>query len=110
MSNILERLSAMESDLRSMKWAIGLGVAVLVAVLSFSFARMGSIEERIGGLESAVGALPAAINQNLMELNRTLADSITATRAVAQQPQVIVIERLQDGGQAQRTVPAIDQR
>lgn len=101
--NISERLSHLEGGLGTLKWSAAIvssvlvgGMALLLGAIGILLSMMLDLQSQFGDISARVDALPGEINQNLMELNRTLADAITAARS-SEQPTVIVI----DPGQSQ---------
>lgn len=76
------RMANLEGEVREQfRWTIGtvLGsslalLALMVALFLYTVGRLDTVQEQ-------VSALPDQINRNLLELNRTLSDSITAARA-----------------------------
>lgn len=90
------RLSRMEGGWTIFQVASGIVTAVMVGgmglLLAVQLSTQSNVKDLAGqvdGLSSQVEALPGKINSNLMELNRTLATAITASKN--QTPQVILV-------------------
>ncbi len=97
--NIGERLASLEGGTSTLKWAAGFVSSALLGAMALLLGGMGwlvvqsfELQSSVDALGTRMDALPAEINANLLELNRTLADSITAARS-SEQPSVIVIDR-----------------
>ena len=73
-------------------WALALFAAIVVAGFAHLSTRIDRVDDKLGALSENVAALPDRINANLLELNRTLAESITAARSAEQPPAPIVIQ------------------
>jgi hypothetical protein len=101
MSTPVERIARLEGGTETLKWAVGAVSAAFIAVAAIiiglqtvTISRVSELDTKLGNVEAQMRALPDQINRNLLELNRTLSQAITATQArqtPAQQPTVIVV-------------------
>ena len=90
------RLAKLESDVSSFRWMLGLVPAIfalVAAILIGGFAFLGvqvtRMDGRVSTISTDVQSLPQKINSNLLDLTRTLADAITASKQAP--PQVLMI-------------------
>jgi hypothetical protein len=88
------RLATIETEQRGhLRWTmlIAIGLASLFAVgFGIMMVRIDRAEDKISRVETSVLELPGKISQNLMQLNQTLLQAITATNN-QKSPQIIVI-------------------
>lgn len=101
---IRERIARLEGGQTALFASVAVVSAVLLGAMGLLLSMMLDLQSQFRDLGDRVNALPGEINQNLMELNRTLADSITAARS-GEQPQIIVIEREISPAQSPETTP-----
>lgn len=92
-SDLGHRLSKLEGITTGYKFALATVSAVLIGGMGILVTIMFAVRSDVADLRERVNALPGEINQNLLELNQTLSESITAARSSSEAPQVIVIER-----------------
>lgn len=90
------RITRIEGGWHIFQWACAVvtaviigGMALLLTVQLSTQSDVKALSARVDGLSSQVEALPGRINSNLMELNRTLSQAITASKD--QPPQVILV-------------------
>lgn len=94
-----DRISRLEGGLGTLKWSVGVvsaallaSMAVLIGAMAFLLTLMLDLQGSVADLGNRVDRLPAEIRNELLEVNRTLSEAITAARS-SEQPPVIVIER-----------------
>lgn len=89
---IENRLGHLETEVREQfRWTIGMIVGAALALVGLMLTLHVYTIGRVDQLQAAVTALPDDINRNLLEINRTLSDAITAARANQPAPQPIII-------------------
>lgn len=95
-TDINNRLHRIEGGWNIFQWACAVvtavmigGMGLLLAVQLSTQSNVKDLAGQVDGLSSQVEALPGKINSNLMELNRTLSEAITASKNQA--PQVILV-------------------
>lgn len=107
-TDINNRLTRLEGGWSTFQFASGIVSAVVVGMMAVLIGGMAllltvqlSTQSDVKALAEKVEALPDRINSNLMELNRTLSQAITASKD--QPPQVILVPAPQVQPPAQTT-------
>lgn len=107
-SDINNRLTRLEGGWSTFQFASGIVSAVMVGMMAVLIGAMALLytaqqatQSDVRDLAVKVDALPDKINSNLMELNRTLSQAITASKD--QTPQVILVPAPQIQTQPQTT-------
>lgn len=97
--NLSHRISYLEGGFGNLRWSVGVVSAALLASMAVTLGGMGilltmmlDLQGSVADLSNRVDRLPSEIRSELIEVNRTLSEAITAARS-SEQPQVIVIER-----------------
>lgn len=89
LSQALERVSRLEGEFGSIKFACALVTTALVACIAFLGVQAIRLDNHVTGISDQVAVLPEKINANLRDLTRTLSEAITASKQTA--PQVILL-------------------
>jgi hypothetical protein len=83
-------MDGLKSSIDGLRHGQNLTIGVLGLVAAIMLAGFAYVLQRVDDVDNKVTELPDRINRNLLELNRTLSDAITASRAVQQTPPIIV--------------------
>ena len=89
--NLHERVARIEGASGSFLTVVSLVSALLIGAIAIVATLQVYTLGRVDKLGEQIGALPDQINKNLLEVNRTISQAITASRAGPSQPTVIVL-------------------
>ncbi|QNQ39380.1 hypothetical protein [Brucella intermedia] len=95
-TDINNRLHRIEGGWHIFQWAsaivaaaFGVGLGVIVSFQLGTQSDVKDVSQRVDALSTQIETLPSRISSNLMEINRTLSEAITASKNQA--PQVILV-------------------
>jgi hypothetical protein len=89
LSNMMARLARLEGEISAYKLIFALIITVLIGGFAFLGVQITRADGKLSAVASDVQSLPEKISGNLLAINRTLSDAITATKQTP--PQIILM-------------------